>query len=148
MPLAPVELRHVRLRRSLLFGYSRRAVDELLSQTAESFEEVWRERADLADRVEHLEHELRRHREIESLLRETLVSAERSAQDVKEQARTEAELIVREAHSAARSITHEALAERERLLGDAARVRALLGNALQSVDEAATDTPTRHAEAA
>ena len=138
----------MRLRRSLLFGYSRRAVDELLSQTAESFEEVWRERADLADRVEHLEHELRRHREIESLLRETLVSAERSVQDVKEQARTEAELIVREAHSAARSITHEALAERERLLGDAARVRALLGNALQSVDEAATDTPTRHAEAA
>ena len=137
MAIAPVEIRHVRLRRSLLLGYRRRAVDELLEQVAESFEDVWRERADLRDRVEHLEQELRRHRELESLLRETLVSAERSAQDVKEQAHAEAELVLREAHGAARTIKHDALAERERLVGEAQRIQALLATALRSVDEAA-----------
>ena len=137
MAIAPVEIRHVRLRRSLLFGYRRRAVDDLLDSVAESFEEVWRERADLRDRVEHLEHELRRHRELESLLRETLVSAERSAQEVKEQAHAEADLVVRDAHSAARTIKQDALAERERLVGEAQRIRALLRTALRSIDEAA-----------
>jgi cell division septum initiation protein DivIVA len=135
MALAPVELRHIRLRGSFLLGYSRRQIDELLAATADSFEEVWRERGDLRDRVEFLENELRRHRELESLLRSTLVSAEKSAQDLREQAHTEAELVVREAHSAARSITHDALAERERLVGDAARIRALLRAALATVDE-------------
>ena len=137
MAIAPVEIRHIRLRRSLAFGYRRRAVDDLLDRVTESFEEVWRERADLRDRVEHLEEELRRHRELESLLRETLLSAERSAQDVKEQAHAEAELVLRDAHSAARAIKQDALADRERLVGEAHRIRALLTTALESVDEAA-----------
>ena len=43
MPLTPVEIRHVQLRRSFLRGYRRRGVDELLNEVADSFEEVWRE---------------------------------------------------------------------------------------------------------
>ena len=43
------------------------------------FEDVWRERADLADKVEHLEADLVRFRELEAPLRTTLVSAERAA---------------------------------------------------------------------
>ena len=41
--------------------------------------------------MEQLENELGRHRELETLLRETLVSAEKSAIELKEQARSEAE---------------------------------------------------------
>ena len=85
--------------------------------------------------MHQLETELRRHRELESLLRETLVTAEKSVIELKDQARTEAELVVREAHTAARSITQDALAERERLTGEATRVRALLQAALMSVEE-------------
>ena len=54
MALTPVEIRHVHLRRGFR-GYRRRAVDALLEDVAASFEHVWRERADLADRVEALE---------------------------------------------------------------------------------------------
>jgi cell division initiation protein len=135
MAIAPVEIRHVRLTRSVLGGYRTKRVNELLEEIADSFEEVWREREDLRDKVHGLETELRRHRELESLLRETLVTAERSVIELKDQARSEAELVVREAHTAARSITQDALAERERLIGEAARVRALLQTALTSVEE-------------
>src|SRR5919112_2066121 len=58
MAYTPVELRHVQFPRSLFRGYSRRAVDELLPDVVTSFEDVWRERADLADRAEMLEKEL------------------------------------------------------------------------------------------
>lgn len=135
MAIAPVEIRHVTLKKSFFGGYRRKRVNELLDEIADSFEEVWREREDLRDKVHQLETELRRHRELESLLRETLVTAEKSVIELKDQARTEAELVVREAHTAARSITQDALAERERLTGEATRVRALLQAALMSVEE-------------
>ena len=57
MPLTPVEIRHVQLRRTFLRGYRRKPVDGLLTEIADSFEEVWRERADLADQLEELETE-------------------------------------------------------------------------------------------
>src|SRR3954454_15602691 len=144
MAIAPVEIRHVRLKKSFFGGYRKKRVNELLEEVADSFEEVWREREDLRDKVHQLETELRRHRELESLLRETLVTAEKSVIELKDQARSEAELVVREAHTAARSITQEALVERERLMGEATRVRALLQAALTSVQE----SEPAHAEAA
>src|SRR3954447_14211711 len=144
MAIAPVEIRHVRLKKSFFGGYRKKRVNELLEEVADSFEEVWREREDLRDKVHQLETELRRHRELESLPRETLVTAEKSVIELKDQARSEAELVVREAHTAARSITQDALVERERLIGEAARVRALLQAALTSVGE----TERAHAEAA
>jgi cell division septum initiation protein DivIVA len=135
MALAPVELPHVQLHRALL-GYRPSSVNRLLEEVKESFEEVWREREELRDRVEELEVALAQHREVEGLLRETLLQAERTAHEVKGQAQSEAEQIVKDAHTEARSITQEALAERERLAADAARVRAVLESALAIVDEA------------
>ena len=135
MSYSPVEVRHVKLKRGV-FGYQRRATESVLSDVADSFEEVWRERADLADKVEQLEADLVRHRELETLLRKTLVSAERSAEELVEQGRREAELIVAEAHAEARRITHGALAEHERLTAELRRVRELLRAALATVDEA------------
>jgi cell division initiation protein len=135
MSYTPVEIRHVKLRRGLL-GYRRKTVDRLLEDITESFEDVWRERADHADRVELLEGELTRYRELEALLRATLVSAERSAHELRDQAKREAESIVAEAHSAARTITRDARAERERLALESRRMRILLHSALDALDEA------------
>ena len=135
MPLTPVEIRHVELSRAWFRGYSRSVVEKLLSEIADSFEEVWRERADLADRLEELEGEASKHRELEALLRSTLVSAERAAQDMKEQARRESDLIVQEAHAEGRRTTREALAEKRRLVEDMRRVRAQLRTALEALEE-------------
>ena len=140
MGLTPVEIRHVPIGRGV-WGYRRKAVDHLLDEVAESYEEVWRERADLADRVESLEEDLDRHRELESLLRRTLVSAEAAAQEQREGARRDAERIVEEAHAEARRITFAATAERERLMDDVRRLRELLQGALAAVNEVADAEP-------
>jgi cell division initiation protein len=112
------------LRRSL-FGYEREGVDSLLDEIAASFENVWRERADLRDEVEELEGELTRHREIESALRSTLLSAERMADDVRAQAHREAEVIIAEARARARDVTGGAEMERERIAAEVRRLRSL-----------------------
>ena len=133
MALTPVEIRHVGLSRGP-FGYRRPAVDRLLDEIAESFEDVWRDRADLAERVEQLENDLIRYRELETLLRTTLVSAERAAGELKEQAKREADLIVSEAQAEGRAITRRARAERDGLAADAQRLRALLSAALATLE--------------
>ena len=133
MSFSPVEIHHVRLGRGLL-GYRRAPTDRTLEEIATSFEEVWRQRADLADQVEQLESDLTRYRELETLLRSTLVSAERTAAELKAQATREADLIVQEARSEARSIVRQAAADNERLEADSGRIRALLRAALSTLD--------------
>ena len=138
MALTPVEIRHLTPSTGFL-GYKRVQTDKLLADIAASFEDVWRERADLADKVEQLESDLVRFRELEGLLRTTLVSAEKAAVTLKEQARKEADLIVEEARSEARSITRHARADHDRLLGEVRRMRSLLRSALALVDDEAPE---------
>jgi cell division initiation protein len=135
MPLTPVEIRHVELKRAWLRGYRRRPVDQLLEEIADSFEQVWRERADLSDHLEEVEAEAAKHRELEALLRSTLVSAERAAQDMKEQARRESDLIVQEAHAESRRVTREAAAEKRRLEEDIVTIRSHLRAAFELLGE-------------
>jgi cell division initiation protein len=135
MPLTPVEIRHIDLRRAWFRGYRRPGVDALLTEIADSFEEVWRERADLQDANERLESDIARHRDLESLLRKTLMTAERSAEELREQARREADVVLAEARAEARKITQGALADRDHLRAEASRIRALLRAALDLTDE-------------
>ena len=134
MPLTPVEVRHLSLRRGL-FGYRRSDVNREIEDVADSFEEVWRERAELTERVHTLETEVARHVELEALLRSTLVSAERAAQDMKEQARRESDLIVQEAHAEARRVARESVAEKRRLEEDIVRIRGQLRTAFETLGD-------------
>jgi hypothetical protein len=136
MSYTPVELRHVRVGRSL-FGYNRAMVEQVIEEVAESFEATWRERGELADRVEELEKQLAELRKREDLLTQTLVAAEQAASDVRERARREAEAIIIEAHSESRAIGRSAQAERERLVTESRRIEMMLRGALGMIEERA-----------
>jgi cell division initiation protein len=143
MSLSPAELRHTRPRRRIL-GYRVSEVDQIMIDATSAYEDVWRDRADLEDRVHELEVSLGELRDTESAMRDALVTAQRTADDVRAQANRDAELIVREAEARAREIIHKTYAEREqvrreieRLRADESqfrtRLRSLLGSTLQSV---------------
>ena len=134
MALTPVEVRHLDLRRGF-FGYRRSSVERAIEEVADSFETVWRERADLGERVHALESEVARHVELETLLRSTLVSAERAAQDMKEQARREADVIVQEANAESRRLLREAIADKEQLLAETHRIRTMMRAALDIISD-------------
>lgn len=150
MSLTPVELRHVRFSRRPL-GYARSSVDRLVDEVTASFEDVWRERADLRDEVDRLEGEVDRYRELDVLLRNSLVSAERAADDLRAQAGKEADVILDEARLRARQIVGEAEAERERIRAEVRRLKALEAEVLagyraflQGALERVEDDPGRH----
>ena len=133
MALTPVEIRHMQPPRTMFGGYRREPTDRLFDEIVASFEDVWRERADLADKVEHLQAELVRFRELESLLRTTLVSAEQAAETLRDQARREAELILTEAQAEAREFQRRAVIDNERLVMSSRRLRAHFGHARDAV---------------
>jgi cell division initiation protein len=135
MRYTPVELRHVKIERTMFGGYKRRETQQLIEDIADSFEDVWRERGELTDKLEDVEQRFGELKQRESLLASTLVSAERAAVDAKEAAKREAELIISEAHQEARSVTRSAQGERERLFAEARRVETLLRAALGLVEE-------------
>jgi len=135
MRYTPVELRHVNIGKSFFRGYKRADVERLLDDVADSFEEVWRERGELADKLEDVEKALGDLKQREQLLATTLVAAEKTAAEAVEHAKQKAELIVAEAHQEGRSITRAAQNERERLFAEARRVETLLRSALGMVEE-------------
>jgi len=153
MALTPVEIRHSTPPRTYFRGYKAAATDHLLEEIAASFEDVWRERADLADKVEQLETDLIRFRELESLLRTTLVSAEQASAQMRDQARREAELILNQAHGEAREVQRRAHAENERLAHESRKLRSQLQEALMDLggpEQAAAaeggDEPATHTD--
>ncbi|HEY7004508.1 MAG TPA: DivIVA domain-containing protein [Gaiellaceae bacterium] len=154
MSLTPVEIRHVSIARRPV-GYDRKATDDLLAEVATSFEHVWRERADLRDELEELESELARQKELEEVLRDTLVTAERMADELRAQARREADVIVAEARAIARDIVSGAESERERIRTEIRRLqevqtgiradyRAFLLAALDRLDAGTDARPPSH----
>jgi cell division initiation protein len=86
--------------------------------------------------VEQLDEDIVRHRELETLLRQTLVSAERTSAELRDTARKQATVVVEEAHATAREIVRAARAERERLAAGSARIRAQLEGALDVLEDA------------
>lgn len=145
MSMTPAEIRHTPLGRGM-FGYKRDQVDDLIDDVVDAFTEVWQERADLRERIDAMDAEVRRVREMEDLLRRTLVTAEKHAADQKEAARQEAQQIVREAEQQAREIVAAAHHERAAIWRDAqgieqrgreiqARYRAFLQTAEAVLDE-------------
>ncbi len=141
MRYTPVELRHVKIARSVFGGYKRRETGQLLEDVADSFEDVWRERGELTDKLEDVEQRFDELKQREMLLASTLVSAERAAADAKEAAKREAEVIIAEAHQEARSVTRGAQSERERLFVEVRRVETLLRAALGLVEESRSELP-------
>jgi cell division initiation protein len=146
MSYTPVELRHVRVGRSLL-GYNRAMVEQMIEEVAESFEATWRERSELSDRVEELEKQIVELRRREELLTHTLVAAEQAASNVREQARRTAEMILSEAQQEARALLRSAQTRRETLGLESRRIEGLLRAALVMIEEHAEPAALAYASA-
>jgi cell division initiation protein len=100
MRISPLDLRQQRFRMAMR-GYDRTEVVAFLTEAADDYEHALREidrmRSDLA-RMEAL---LGEHRDREANLRNTMLTAQRLADEIKESAQNEAKLIVREAQGRA-----------------------------------------------
>ena len=100
MKVTPLDLRQQRFN-TVMRGYDRGEVAAFLNEVADDYENALREADRLRQDVAKLEAVLAEHRGQERNLRNTLLTAQRLADEIKEQAQNEAKLIVREAQGRA-----------------------------------------------
>ena len=91
-------------------GFDPEAVRSFLRAVAEDLQDILRSDAERESRLSRLEEENQEHRERERILKETLLTAQRVAEDIKTNAKKEAELIVRQAGLDSEHVTADALA--------------------------------------
>ena len=96
MKVTPLDLRQQRFK-TVMRGYDRGEVQAFLLEVADDYENALREMDKLRQDVTKLDAVLSEHRGQERNLRNTLLTAQKHADDVRETAQKESALIVREA---------------------------------------------------
>jgi cell division initiation protein len=114
MKLTPLDIRHKEFKRGMR-GYADTEVDEFLDEVADEFERLFKENIDVSERLEALEEKIAHYRMIEDTLQKTLLSAQQSAEELKQNATKESQLILRDAELKARQIINESYADKQRI---------------------------------
>jgi cell division initiation protein len=126
MRLTPLDIRHKEFRSSLR-GYSEQEVDVFLDEVADEFERLFKENIDLSERLENATERVRSYQDIEQTLQNTLVTAQRSAEDIVAQARKESDLVTRDADLKAKEIIQGALGEKQKVQAELMRIKRAEG---------------------
>jgi cell division initiation protein len=89
-------------------GFDVEEVYSFLEIIREEMEDLLRENANVKETVQRMENQLKEYRDMETTLRETLLTAQQMVEDYKTNARKEAELLVKEAELRSDSMIKEA----------------------------------------
>lgn len=89
-------------------GFDVEEVYAFLEIVREEMEDLLRENASLKEQVHRAENQIKEYRDMETTLRETLMTAQQMVEEYKTNSRKEAELIIREAEVKADSMMKEA----------------------------------------
>ena len=123
MKLTPLDIRHKEFKRGMR-GYADVEVDEFLDEVADEYERLFKENIDLQDRVEALEEKVTGYQRIEETLQKTLVNAQASAEEQKQNASKQAQLILQDAELKARQMVNEAYSERQAIEQSMAKLKS------------------------
>jgi cell division initiation protein len=123
MNVSPLDLRQQKFK-SAMRGYDRGEVDALLTAVADDYEGAIRDADRLRDEVARLEGLLAEHRSEEKSLKNTLISAQRLADELREKAEADAQRIVRDAEARADLIIQKAQTRHEDLQREIDGLRA------------------------
>jgi len=96
MKVTPLDLRQQKFK-TVMRGYDRAEVEAFLNETAEDYEQALREADRLRDDLVRSQSSLDEHREGERNLRNTLLTAQRLADEIRNNAEAEGKRLIREA---------------------------------------------------
>lgn len=106
MNITPLDIRKHEFTK-VFRGYDPEEVNAFLDMVSMEFETSVRETALLKEKLSNLENQVKKYRDIESTLQETLLSAQRTREDTIKIAKKQADVIIREAEVKAAAIVEE-----------------------------------------
>jgi len=141
--LSPPEIKQQQLREKK-GAYERADVDALIDNVVGSYQHVWLERDRLQACVGELEKEMANTKELEKLLRDGLASAQRAAEQVKQEAEDKVSGLVDEARAQAESLLAEARAKAEEIVAASRQERDRLDEETTRLQNANADVRERY----
>jgi cell division initiation protein len=89
-------------------GYDIDEVDEFLEQIVDDYEKIYKENLSLKEKITSLNEKIEHYANIESTLQNTLVLAQKAADQAKDNSKRDSELIIKDAQEAANNIIRKA----------------------------------------
>ncbi|NIK75851.1 cell division initiation protein [Paenibacillus castaneae] len=110
MPLSPLDIHNKEFGRRLR-GYDEDEVNEFLDQVIKDYESLIRENKELQNQVLGLQERLNHFTNIEDSLSKTIIVAQEAADEVRNNAKKEAQLIIKESEKNADRIINDSLSK-------------------------------------
>lgn len=110
--ITPIEIQN-KVFKSGGLGYDKKDVDNFMNEILENYEELYREKMEMRDRISVLNEGLQYYKSIEKTLQKALVLAERTAEETQNTAKKNAQVIEQEAVNRAKMILADAKKELE-----------------------------------
>ncbi len=107
MRITPLDIQQKQFKMKMR-GFDVEEVYGFLEIVREEMEDLLRENANLKENIQRSENQVREYRDMETTLRETLMTAQQMVEDFKINSRKEAELLIREAETKADALVREA----------------------------------------
>lgn len=115
MRITPMDIRQQQFSTRMFRGYDVQEVDAFLDEVAEDYEHLVKENALLKEQLSALEERNRGIEERERTLQEALIAAQRVTEEMKEAARRDAQLLLREAEVEREKFIEAARAEEAKI---------------------------------
>ena len=107
MKLTPMDINNKEFKRALR-GYCADEVDEFLDQIVENYEELYKENANMKEKITNLNEKVEHYSKIEATIENTLLLAQNAAEQAKNSAKKEAEMMVKNANETAQKVMDKA----------------------------------------
>lgn len=112
--MTPVDIETMEFKKSA-FGYSVDEVDTFLDKVIAEFEKLYRENAKLRDRIENLVEAVKYFQGMEETIRNSIVRAEKNAEETKKLAEEQADQIIKNAEERAENVLQSTRIEQSKL---------------------------------
>ncbi len=108
MPLTPLDIHNKEFKRSLR-GYNEDEVNDFLDRIIKDYETLIRQNKELEERSMQMEEQVKHYKLMEDSLGKSIMLAQETSEELKQNARKEAQLVIREAEKNADRIVQDAL---------------------------------------
>ena len=105
--ITPLEIENKKFSKQMMSGYSVDEVDEFLDEITADYEKLYKESAEAKNKIEDMQEDMAKYKNIENTLNNTLIMAQTAADDVKNLAKQQAEAILNEAQANAKQAVAE-----------------------------------------
>lgn len=95
--ITPLDIENKKFSKQMVNGYNVDEVDEFLDEITVDYEKLYKENKELKDNTEELHNDVGQYKNIESTLQNTLIIAQKTADEIQNVAKQQAEQIIKDA---------------------------------------------------